>query len=208
MAFNFFPRTVKFHDLFQEQNAKLTAAGALLREIFHHFHNISDRCAGINRLEAEGNRISREVARQLSLTFITPLDREDIHQINVAQEEVLNLIKAVSTRIGLYHFDAIRPAATELVDNLKLILEETGQMLQCLSRRKEVEQQAERVKHLKEESDNLLLVALGELFEEKGSGQDALEVAKWTQIYDRIEQAIARAENLACVIEGVALKNA
>ena len=209
MAFSFFPRTVKFYDLFQQQNSKLVEAGTVLIDIFRNFQGISDRCARINRLESEGNLLSREIARQLSLTFITPLDREDIHEINLAQEEVLNLIKAVSTRIGLYHLETIRPVAIELVEDLGQMLEQAGQMLLCLSRRKEVEQHSDRVRQLKADSDNQLLLALGELYEENtAGGPDALEVAKWTQIFDRIEQAIARAEDLANVIEGIALKNA
>ena len=97
MRFSLFPKTVKFYDLFAKQSAKTLEAASLLSEIFSDFSDCSDKCAKINAAEAEGNAIFREIAAQLSLTFITPIDKEDIHEINLIQEDVLNLIKAIST---------------------------------------------------------------------------------------------------------------
>lgn len=209
MGFSFFPKEIQFFELFAKQNEKLREAVLVLNGIFQEFSDVENKCKSINLIEEDGNGISRSIAQQLSQTFITPIDREDIHDINIAQEDLLNLIKAISTRIGLYDFQFIKFPAKKLVKNLTAMVEENGRMLDRLSERKPVEQGARTVKALKYECEMLLLVALGEVYDIKLTGFDSvMEIVKWTHIYDRIEQAVNRAEGLADIIEGVVLKNA
>lgn len=208
MSIRFFPKVVRFFDLFERQNALLKEAATLLHAIFNDFSDVPERCGRINDLETEGDRLSREIAAQLSLTFITPLDREDIHAINMAQEDLLNAIRAISSRIGLYRFDKPEQAAVDLVDNLRMIVGEIEQMLRLLSHRKDEEGPSQRVHTLKNDADMQLLVVLGELYEAVPSEKGLLRLIQWTQIYDRIEQALERAEALANVVEGVHIKNA
>ncbi len=209
MGFSFFPKEVQFFDLFTEQYGRLAEAVAALNSIFQEFVDVENKCKCINLIEETGNGLARSISQQLSTTFITPIDREDIHNINVAQEDLLNLIKAISTRIGLYDFHFIKFPAKKLVKNLSAMIEEVGRMLDRLRARKPVEEQAKSVKSLKYECEMLLLVALGEVYDIKLTGFDAvMEIVKWTHIYDRIEQAVNQAERLADIIEGVVLKNA
>ena len=209
MALNFFPKVVKFFTLFKQQNDNVVDTVNVLYELFSDYANIAEKCSKIIKNENEGNAISKDIARQLFLTFITPIDREDIHAINMAQENTLNSIKAISTRIGFYHFKLIAPGATDLIHKLKLMIESISLMLDQLSKRKEVEEHAEKVRVLKMEADMLLLLLLGETYERPTENTcDLLEIIKWSHIYDRIEESIANAEVLANVIEGITLKNA
>lgn len=209
MGFSFFPKEIQFFDLFQDQFLKLNEAVAALNSIFQEFDDVENKCRSINIIEEAGNGIARSISQQLSLTFITPIDREDIHNINIAQEDLLNLIKAISTRIGLYDFHAVKFPAKKLVMNLAIMVQEGGRMLDRLRERKPVEENARKVKSLKYECEMLLLVALGEVYDIKLTGFEAvMEIVKWTHIYDRIEQAVNQAERLADIIEGVVLKNA
>jgi len=209
MGFSFFPKEVQFFDLFTEQYCKLNEAVNALNSIFQEFVDVENKCKCINLVEETGNGISRSISKQLSTTFITPIDREDIHDINIAQEDLLNLIKAISTRIGLYDFTFIKFPAKKLVKNLSVMVEEVGRMLDRLRERKNVEENSHKVKSLKYECEMLLLVALGEVYDIKLTGFDSvMEIVKWTHIYDRIEQAVIQAERLADIIEGVVLKNA
>jgi len=209
MGFSFFPKEIQFFELFTEQNAKLREAVAQLNAIFLEFEDVENKCKSINIIEESGNVISRSISHQLSLTFITPIDREDIHNINIAQEDLLNLIKAISTRIGLYDFQLIKFPAKKLVKNLTIMVEEGGRMLDRLRERKNVDEGAQKVKALKYECEMLLLVALGEVYDTKLTDFLAvMDIVKWTHIYDRIEQAVNQAEALADTIEGVVLKNA
>ncbi|MCX6983200.1 MAG: DUF47 family protein, partial [Lentisphaerae bacterium] len=144
-----------------------------------------------------------------ALTFITPLDREDIHAINMAQEDVLNMIKAVSSRVGLYQFKDLERLSLELIENLRTSIEETEKMLKMLHSKKNVSEHSERIIKLKNESELHLLVALGELYESaNGDKERLLHTIMWTQIYERIEQALDKAEILSNVIEGISIKNA
>jgi len=209
MGFSFFPKEVQFFDLFQEQYEKLNEAVAVLSGIFQDFEDVENKCKSINIIEEAGNNVARRISQQLSLTFITPIDREDIHNINIAQEDLLNLIKAISTRIGLYDFHVIKFPAKKLVKNLAIMVEEAGRMMERLRERKNVEESAGKVKSLKYECEMLLLVALGEVYDIKLTGFDAvMDIVKWTHIYDRIEQAVNQSDRLADIIEGVVLKNA
>lgn len=209
MSISFFPRIVKFFDLFEEQNSIVKEAAVVLDSIFHDFSNVPLKCEQINKLESRGDGISREISTQLALTFITPLDREDIHAINMAQEDVLNMIKAISSRVGLYKFKTLERAAVDLVENLKTIVEETEKMLKKLNSKMVVEEHSTTVNKIKNDSEMHLLVALGELYESDQASQERfLYIIMWTQIYDRIEQALDKAESLASIIEGVSIKNA
>jgi uncharacterized protein Yka (UPF0111/DUF47 family) len=209
MALNFFPKVVLFFKLFRQQNDTVMDTVQVLFELFDDYTHIADKCSRIIKNEYAGNDISKEIAKQLSLTFITPIDREDIHAINMAQENVLNSMRAISTRIGLYHFDQIPPGTKDLVLKLKLMIESISLMLEQLSKRKEVEEHAEKVRELKKEADMLLLLLLGENYERRAeNASDLLEIIKWSHIYDRIEETFANAEVLANVIEGITLKNA
>ncbi len=209
MGFTLFPKTVKFYELFETQNRKLQKAAGVLNDIFHDFEGVEEKCMKINLIESEGNKVCRDISTQLSLTFITPIDREDIHDINLGQERILNLIKAISTRIGLYDFDRIKYPARKLIANLALMIEETGTMISKLSRKDGYEEHLEKVKALKYDSETILLVALGETYDDGvKTPESLLSIIKWSHIYDRIEEAVARVEALADILEGVMLKNA
>jgi len=206
---SFFPKIVRFFELFKQQNDILVDTSQTLYDLFDDYTNISVKCSKIIKNEYTGNDISKEIAKQLSLTFITPIDREDIHAINMAHENALNSMRAISARIGLYHFDHVTPGAKELIHKLKLMFGSISLMLVQLSKRKEVEEQAEKVKELKIEADMLLLLSLGENYECPNENTlDLLEIIKWSHIFDRIEEALANAEILANTIEGISLKNA
>jgi len=212
MGFSFFPKTPKFFDLFMKQSAKLIESVSILTELFHDFTDVEERCNRIHVIEDDANLIYYEVFRQLSKTFITPIDREDIHQINLAQKDVHNLINAVSTRIAICGFTRINNTAKEVVDNLNAMIVEAGRMLEKLGSRKEMDGNYKTVKQLKEDSETLLLLALEEIYGYNVNRPevilDILDIIKWSQIYDRIEQAINRTEGLADIIQGIILKNA
>lgn len=212
MAFTLFPKSAKFFDLFIEQSQKLVESANILNDIFENHSNVEEKCAQIHIIEEEADILSREIARQLSLTFITPIDREDIHGINIAQEEIQNLIDAVSTRIGLYGFGTIRKTAKNLMANIKAMIEETGKMVIYLRDRKDVSESYATIKLLKDDCGTLLSMALGEIYDSRLSSPeeciDIIDMIKWTQIYDRIEECVYRAGRLANIIEGITLKNA
>ncbi len=209
MKFSLFPKSYKFSDLFMQQNRQILKACKLLNEIFTSSDDIPHKVKEIQLIEAEGNSISREITRQLSLTFITPLDREDIHEINVAQEALLNVIKTISNRVSLHNSTTFTKHSKELIANFNFMIEEIYHVLELALNRKDASEHVRRVKTLKELSDIVLLQALTEIYQIDLTKTDAIvEIITWTQIYDRIEKAVLRAENLANMLEGISLKYA
>lgn len=209
MAFSFFPRTVKFFDLFQNQNRKLVEAANMLEELVSECSNLKDRCHRIGIVDGEGDIISREIARELATTFITPIDREDIHEINMAQKEAVNRIKKLAYRFILCRMDIMPAGTRELTVNIKLMSEETGKMLAKLGRRDDVDMHVGNVKRLAAQCEVFMGVSLSELYANKVSDPEMiLEIFKWTQVYNRFERAVQRIDHLANTIEGVKLKNA
>jgi uncharacterized protein Yka (UPF0111/DUF47 family) len=211
MGFSLFPKEVKFFELFKDQNRKLIKAVTILDELFHSLEDMEDRCTRINIIEAEANTISRTISTELSSTFITPLDREDIHQINITQEALINIVKATATRIGLLECGDVLYPSRRLVRSLKVMIEEAGLVLDKLSKNKDAREHVEIIKSHKYECEMLLLVGLGELYDTKDQipgGQQLMHIIKWNHIYGRIEQAVDRAERLSDVLEGVLLKHA
>lgn len=209
MSFSLFPKSPKFFDLFREQNRIIAEAATLLNKIAQEFENTDVLCQMINRLESEGDVLNRTISQQLSTTFITPIDREDIHQINFNQETILNHIQAISNRIGVYGFTRMRFPAQRMVSNVKDMVVSIGTMLGLLGRQTDVTQTVKQVKFMKKECEMLLLSGLGELYDNPNpKPSEIMDIIKWTHVYDRIDKAFNRTWQLAKAIEGIMLKNA
>ncbi len=209
MAFSFFPRSPKFFELFREQNRIIVDAATVLDKLAREFVNCELQCQVINKLEAEGDEINHTIRRELSTTFITPIDREDIHEINSSQETILNHIQAVSNRIGVYEVDEVRFPAKKMIADIKEMIVGIGIMLGKLGSGKEVSGEVAHIKHLKKECEMLLVSGLGELYDRPASDPASIvEIIKWTQIYDRIDKLFNRTWQLTKSIEGIVLKNA
>jgi len=209
MAFSLFPKEIKFFEFFFEQNRKISEAVKILDEIFSDASDMSPKCGEIDEIEKEGNAVYRAISRKLSLTFITPIDRGDIHHLNVAQEEALNAIRGISSRMGLFDFPAVPDHARKLISHLRGLSDETAKMLNCLKMKSDGDEEIDHAERIKAESDRLMQVALKELYRQKSPDQDqVLATMQWTQIYDRIEEAIGRLDHLVHVIEGIILKYA
>ena len=207
MSFSLFPKSPKFFELFREQNRIIVDAATMLKQIAEEFADCEDQCQVINRLEAEGDVLNRTIARELSTSFITPIDREDIHEINSSQETILNHIQAVSNRIGVYGLSIMRFPAKRMIFNIKEMV--TGIGVGMLGSGQEVSATVAQVKQLKKECEMLLLSGLGELCDKSSPEPvDVVDIIKWTQVYDRIDKAFNRTWQLAKAIEGIALKNA
>jgi len=209
MSFRLFPKAPKFFEFFREQNRIIVEAATVLNTIVLDFGECDLRCQMINRLEADGDALNRTISQLLSTTFITPIDREDIHLINSSQETILNHIQAISNRIGVYEFTHMRFPARRMVSNVKDMVTSIGVLLGMLENKGEVADYVGQVKHQKKECEMLLLSGLGELYDSPNtSPAELMEIIKWTHVYDRIDKAFNRAWQLAKAIEGVVLKNA
>ena len=160
----------------------------------------------VKDVEHQGDEITHTVIEKLHQTFITPIDREDIHKLISHMDDVLDLVEATSERLWLYDVREIEPEARELSDVLLKAVVEMGAAvrgLRNLKDRPRLIAHCTEINRLENEGDRLLRRAVARLFRD---GTDPIHVLKWKEIYDNLENAIDRCEDVANVIEGVALE--
>jgi predicted phosphate transport protein (TIGR00153 family) len=160
----------------------------------------------VKRVEHMGDEITHTVIERLHQTFITPMDRGDIHGLISAMDDVLDLIEASAERLWLYGMKTMEPEALEFVDVLEKTVEEMGSAvrgLRDLKDRPRLLAHCTEVNRLENVGDQLLRRAVARLFAES---KDPIHVIKWKEIYEFLENAIDRCEDVANVIEGVALE--
>src|SRR5262245_22618868 len=204
--FKLFPREVRFYDLFEQQSQHILRAAGLLNDLVHNFTDARAKLHAINEVEHQGDQITHEIVRRLNTTFITPLDREDIHALASRLDDVLDYMEAAAERLVVYRIkeptSASRAMATVIVD----IAQATDRAIRCLRTMDPgFHEQAVEVNRLENRADSLLRDSLAELFEQQA---DPIEVIKWKEIYETMEVVTDRCEDVANVIEGIILKMA
>jgi predicted phosphate transport protein (TIGR00153 family) len=193
MSFRLLPKDVKFFDLFVEDGENLQAAAVALRDMLDHFDDLDRRIAEIQALEKRGDEIDRELNQRLEDAFITPFDREDIHDLTIQLDDVVDGIQAVAETMMIYGVE--RP--TEEARQLAGILADQS-ALRKLDGLKDLDADLTRVHVLEHEADTLSRAAVARLFRD---GLDPLEVIKWRDLYRELENAIDAAEDTAEAIE-------
>ena len=204
---NLLGHSFPFAGLFHRQAATLATAAAQLESILRDFTAVPDQCARISVLVSEGEKTSREIERELSLTFIQSLYREDIRELNRAFQRTFQAIGAVSSRLGLYGFREAQKGAAAQAACMAEITVEIAPLLESFVREGDTAGRLERARKLKREADVFVLVGLGEIYEAAGArAENLLEALKWSQIYDRLEDAASSLDHTVNVIEGIILK--
>jgi predicted phosphate transport protein (TIGR00153 family) len=157
-------------------------------------------------VEHAGDLVTHEIMRRLNTTFITPLDREDIHELATRLDDVLDYIEAAAERLVVYHIKEPTSACRAMVD---VIVAQIEAMDLCIRSLRTMDpgfhDQAVEVNRLENRADSLLRETLAAMFEESA---DAIEVIKWKEIYETLETVTDRCEDVANVIEGIILKMA
>jgi hypothetical protein len=202
-----FPRGSDFYDLFERAAAKVVEGAQLLEGLIKSFDDVSLKAKRIKDVEHEGDVITHETIEKLNKTFVTPLDREDIHRLISSLDDILDFIEATSERLSLYNVKEIRPEAAILVDILVRTAREVQQAVGELRHLKfsdSVLKHCTEIDRLENESDFISRSAIAKLFEPNAN---PLDVIKWKEIYDCIENAVDRCADAANVIEGIVLKN-
>ena len=206
--FSLMPRKVKFFELFEEGAQNMVKAAKLLRELVYNWENVDEKVSEITELEHEGDAITHQIFAQLHSTFVTPFDREDIALLAHSLDDVTDFIQAAADAMLLYKVDRPGQSARELSDAIVQSASEVERAVPQLRHRAELKQILERcveINRLENIADDVFRSAMGELFD---NSTDIASVIKWREIYEHMESATDRCEDVANVLEGVALKNA
>jgi uncharacterized protein len=196
----------QFFDLFEQHAERTREAAALLAAMVCEGADPEKQAELVKMAEHAGDEVTHAVIERLHQSFITPIDRGDIHELISRMDDVLDLIDASAERIWLYGIRTMEPDARELVRVLEQAVIEMGEAvrrLRDLKDRPRLLAHCTEINRLENVGDQLLRRAMARLFT---GGSDAIHVVKWKEIYDYLENAIDRCEDVANVIEGVALE--
>jgi predicted phosphate transport protein (TIGR00153 family) len=195
-----------FYDAFERHAACIVKAGKLVAEIVRQPERSVELAKTIKDVENDGDKITHETIARLHKTWITPIDRADIHSLITALDDVLDLIEAVSERVALYEVKDLPEFVLKLADSLQLATIAVDQAIKLLPQVKQPKQMLDlcvEINRLENEADDAYRHGLATLF--KG-GFDAIEVMKLRDIIDNLESATDRCEDVANILEGIVLE--
>jgi len=200
------PREEEFFDLFVEVATRNHEAAGRLRELFDAPpERRTPIVEDIKRLEHECDQVTHEVVNRLDRTFITPLDREDIHQLASDLDDVMDTIDGTARRAQIFHLGTPPLGVKQLAEVISRMTGVLGEAVGRLKKGDDVMKYCVDAKRLEEEGDVIYHEALGLLFEKE---TNAIELVKWKEIYDNLERTLDEAEDVANVVESIALKHA
>jgi predicted phosphate transport protein (TIGR00153 family) len=203
------PRETSFFDFF-EKHAALTMLGAQeFLELVTSAHHIEAKSKRIKEIEHESDVVTHNCVEALHKTFITPIERDDIHRLITRMDDIMDLIEAAAERIALYELTEMTEGAKQLADVIvraAKALDEAVRSLRDMKHAETILQKCVEINRLENEGDVILRKATAKLFRE--SANDAINVIKWKEIYEYLENATDRCEDVANIIEGVVLENA
>jgi len=204
MAFRLLPREEKFYTDFQALADELKRGASLLEAMLAPERPVWDKADEIKEVEHKCDFLTHDVIQRLNRTFVTPLDREDIHALARSLDDVMDAIDAAASLVRLYRLDAVRFGARELA---KIITSSTDQVrlaVGALEAHKGLTTHAVEINRLENEADRVHQQAVSQLFDDE---RDPILVMKWKEALDFLEDATDRCEDVANVLEGVMVKN-
>ena len=200
------PRDQEFFNMFAELATRLTATARLLHELFSNPAELNQKVAAIKKLEHEADEITHGVIDRINRTFVTPIDREDIHMLASHLDDVIDQIDGAARRAQMFRI-ANTPAREPAVKMCALLIrmgEAIEQAVAEVKKPKSVVERGVEIKQLEEQGDAIYHEAVGHLFD---GTPDPLAVIKWMELYDKIENALDECENVANTLDSIALKN-
>ena len=206
--FSFIPREEKFFEFFDSSAQNMVKAAQKLKELVDTWENVGERVSEITELEHEGDRITHQIMEQLNRTFVTPFYREDISLLAHTLDDVTDFIHHAADAMFIYKVNQPSQRARELADIIVQAAAEVARAMPQLRRRAEFKQILERcveMNRLENVADQVFRSAMGELFDDT---TDIREIIKWREVYEHMESATDRCEDVANVLEGVVLKHA
>ena len=198
------PRDEQFFVMFGQLAEQLTSSAQLLIQLFSSPDQMDDLVARIKSVEHDADKLTRDIIHRINTSFITPIDREDIHLLTSRLDNVVDLVDGAARRTQMFHVREMRPEARELAQVLERACTAIEVAVVNLKKQKIVEQRTSEVKALEEEGDAIYHAAIGRLF---SGNPDPLEVIKWRDLFERVEDAIDQCEDVANTLEAISLKH-
>ncbi len=202
--FRLLPREEKYFALFDQQAAAVVEAAGLLERLFADFENREKYVRQITALEKSCDEVTHEIIKKLNQTFITPIDREDIHALAGGLDDIVDSIEYTAVRVMLYRIEGPTRFAQEMTDVLQRLATEIEKGVRSLEKHgQKTMKNCHQIHLLESEGDHYHHSAIDSLFAQE---QNPLTVIKYKELYEQLERTIDRCEDVANVLEAIVLK--
>src|SRR5205809_4752489 len=202
--FNLIPREIAFFEMFQKAAHNMIEGSRLLKNMMEDFRNPVEQARRIKDIEHIGDGITHDIALKLNQTFITPIDREDIHGLASALDDIVDIVEAIADRFVVFKVTQPTDMAIKLADILHQSAVAVGAGIDRLGKpHADITEYAVRINSLENEADRVTRDAISALFEYE---KDPIAVIKWKEIYENFEEGTDRCEDVSNILERIALK--
>jgi hypothetical protein len=198
------PKDTSFFQMFSAMSENLIAGAGALVGLFADYRDVDAKIDEIRRIEREGDELTHAILTKLNQTFITPFDREDIHQLASKLDDVLDFINASGARLVMYRITAPPPAAGELSGIILAQCQELQKAVSLMQKNGNILAHCVEINRLENEADLVSQRAIAKLFEYE---KDPIDLIKVKELLEFLERATDKAEDVANVLETVVLKN-
>jgi predicted phosphate transport protein (TIGR00153 family) len=198
------PRDNTFFDMFSQMSENLIAGARVMVDLFTDYKEVDAKVAEIRRIERTGDEITHAVFTKLNQTFITPFDREDIHELASSLDDVLDFLNSAAARIVMYRITDPPAVALELSRLILLQCQELHRALPLLRKNGSILTHCVEINRLENEADVISRAAIGQLFDRE---KDPITLIKTKELIEVLELATDKAEDVANVLETVVLKS-
>ena len=199
------PRDEEFFSMFGQLARRLQNSAALLKELLQQPERMDELVEAIKREEHAADNMMRDIVQRINSTFVTPIDREDIYHLGSKLDNVIDLLDGAARRAQMFRIRQVRPAALTQVDVLIRAAAAIEHGVVNIKKPRIVEERTRELKAMEEEADAIYHAAIGELFD--GDITDAIEVIRWKEMFDKLEDAMDECEDVGNVLEGISLKH-
>jgi hypothetical protein len=199
------PREEGFFDLFRKQAENINNGAEAFLKMLLHYTGVPEQVQNIKAIEHAGDEITHQTFRMLNKTFITPFDREDIHELVSTMDDVIDLIDAAASRFALYRVETLRVGTLDLARVLVSATKELSAAIHAIEKPDTAMKHCIEINRYENESDRICRTLIAQLFDEE---KDPVQIIKWKEIFEVIETAVDKCEDVANVIESIILKSA
>ena len=198
------PKDDSFFAMFSAMSDNLIGGARTLVDLFANYQDVEKKIEQIHRIEREGDELTHAILTKLNQTFITPFDREDIHELASKLDDVLDFVNAAGARIVMYRITTPPPAAGELAAIILKQCQELQKAVSLMQKNGDILSHCVEINRLENEADLVAQQAIANLFERE---RDPINLIKIKELLEFLERATDKAEDVANVLETVVLKN-
>ncbi|MFN8035162.1 MAG: DUF47 family protein [Acidimicrobiia bacterium] len=206
MRFRLVPRDEGFYPLFNQAAENVAECARRMQELLSDFSDAAEKQRLVNECEQRGDELTRTILGRLNTSFVTPFDREDIHELTEKLDDVVDEITAAGDLLVLHNIQKPLPEMEELAALLVQAADTTVTMIAKLPRLRGLDDDLEAVNQIESAADKVYRRSLARLF---SSGEyKAFDVLRWKDVVEAIERSVNEIENISDIVESIVLKHA